>query len=143
MMTSTSGSFERVGNMHARRICMEGDASAIGAAREQVREFLAHAGPTVSAQLVADALLAVSELVTNAVRHAPGPCRLEVAVEQRHLRIAVSDTSTSAPTLKAPRYDGAGGFGLRMLRELAGQVETRTNAHGKKVSVCLSLATDS
>jgi anti-sigma regulatory factor (Ser/Thr protein kinase) len=122
---------------------MEGDANAIGTARERVREFLAYAGPAVSTTVVADALLAVSELVTNAVRHAPGPCRLEVAVEQRHLRIAVSDTSTAAPTFKAPRYDGAGGFGLHMLRELAGRVETRTNAQGKKVSVCLPLATDS
>jgi hypothetical protein len=62
MMTSTTFSLKRVGNVQARRIslCMEGDANAIGTAREQVREFLEHAGPALSTQLVADALLAVS-----------------------------------------------------------------------------------
>ncbi|WP_211244064.1 ATP-binding protein [Actinospica robiniae] len=53
-------------------------------------------------------MLAVSELVTNAVCHAPGPCTLEMAAERGHVRITVSDTSRLVPRARTPQYDGKG-----------------------------------
>lgn len=89
-----------------------------------------------------DVLLAVSELVTNAVLHAPGPCTLEIELDERQVLIGVTDTSSAGPTLKQPDYRyGSGGLGLHMLRALAGEVEIRPHgSSGKTVRVRLARA---
>lgn len=115
-----------------------GGAESIGTAREHTRRFLLEAEPAMADGAVDDVLLAVSELVTNAVRHAPGPCTLEVELDERRVRIGVTDTSTSIPVLKPPQYNGSGGLGLHMLRALAGEVETRLHGGGKTVCVCMA-----
>ena len=127
---------------HAKRISrrFDGSAEAVGAARAQVRDFLTGLVPPLSGRFVTDALIAVSELVTNAVQHAPGPLGLEVELGRDELRIGVSDTSTSAPRPRKPLFDGTGGLGLHMLFELAGEVETRLHPGGKTVSVRLRRA---
>lgn len=119
---------------------MPGDPNSIGAARACASGFLTDTVPALPPATIADALLAVSELVTNAVRHAPGPCTLEIGVDESYVCIRVSDTSRVAPTARAPHYDGSGGFGLHMLRALAGHVETVVHKHGKSVLVRLTLA---
>jgi anti-sigma regulatory factor (Ser/Thr protein kinase) len=119
---------------------LEGGTESIRTAREHVRGFLSDAEPTVSDGTMQDVLLAVSELVTNAVRHAPGPCTLEVALDGGLVRIGVSDTSSAALVFKPPQYNGLGGLGLHMLRTLAGDVETRFHEGGKTVRVCLTRA---
>ena len=127
---------------HAKRISrrFDGDIEAIATAREQVRAFLADLTPPPPAGLVSDALIAVSELVTNAIRHAPGPFGLEVEVGPEGLCIGVSDTSTTTPQPRTPRYDGTGGFGLHMLSGMAGDVQTRLHPGGKTVSVRMTTA---
>jgi anti-sigma regulatory factor (Ser/Thr protein kinase) len=119
---------------------------SIGTAREHVREFLESSGESLvnsgeadSAALIEDVLLAVSELVTNAVRHAPGPCWIEVALDGDEVCVSVTDTSSTVPRTRSPQFDGAGGFGLHMLRALTGRgIETRLLQPGKTVSVRLS-----
>ena len=117
---------------------LQGGAESIGTAREHTRKFLAEAEPAMADGAVDDVLLAVSELVTNAVRHAPGPCTLEIALDEQQVRIGVTDTSTVMPVLKSPQYNGSGGLGLHMLRALAGEVETRLHGGGKTVFVCMA-----
>ena len=119
---------------------LAGGAESIAAARDHARRFLLDAEPGMPAKTVRDVLLAVSELVTNAVLHAPGPCTLEVALDERQVRIGVTDTSSVGPTLKRPDYDGSGGLGLHMLRALAGEVEIQPHGSGKTVRVCLTRA---
>jgi anti-sigma regulatory factor (Ser/Thr protein kinase) len=119
---------------------LEGTPAAIGIARDRAERFLVSRA-TVPAAMIADALLAVSELVTNAVRHAPGPCELEVVWDGGQIHVSVSDTSRAEPRMRIALPDGSGGFGLRMLRALGGEVQTRQHAHGKTVSVYLSRAT--
>jgi hypothetical protein len=80
-------------------------------------------------------LLAVSELVTNAVLYAPGPCTLEVALDEQGVRIAVTDSSSVVPAPRVPDRNGSGGLGLHMLHVLAGEVETRLHEGGKTVRV--------
>jgi anti-sigma regulatory factor (Ser/Thr protein kinase) len=121
---------------------------SIGMAREHVRTFLEspaersaleNSGRLEFAALVEDVLLVVSELVTNAVRHAPGPCWLEVAIDGGEVCVSVTDTSSAVPRTRSPQLDGAGGFGLHMLRALTGRgIETRLLTPGKTVSVRLS-----
>lgn len=113
---------------------------SIGTARELARKFLLEAEPAMADGAVDDVLLAVSELVTNAVRYAPGPCTLEVTVDERQVRIGVTDASRVMPVLKPPQYNGSGGLGLHMLRSLAGDVETRLHGGGKTVCVRLARA---
>jgi len=117
---------------------LPGGSGSIPAAREYARAFLERAEPAVAETTVQDALLAISELVTNVVRHAPGPCTLRLELDEAHVHIAVSDTSSVVPRAKPPQPEGLGGFGLHMLRKLAGDVETRVHASGKTVSVSLA-----
>lgn len=101
------------------RLMMRCDSSAPRLAREALR--------TVAAiDLVrADAILVVSELVTNAVMHAacePGE-KIELVVEMRPnaVRLAITDRGRSdkAPTVRGPEYRGPGGLGLRIVQTLA------------------------
>lgn len=117
---------------------LSGGAESIGTAREHTREVLLKAEPAMPDRAVQDVLLAVSELVTNAVRHAPGPCTLEVALDEGRVRIGVTDTSSAVPVLRSPQYDGSGGLGMHMLRALAGEVQTRLHGDGKTVWVFLT-----
>ncbi len=80
---------------------------------------------------MANALLAVSELVTNAVLHTEGPYTLEIALDERGLHIGVTDTSVLAPVPKQPEYDGSGGLGLHMLRALMRRRGHRLHANGQ------------
>jgi anti-sigma regulatory factor (Ser/Thr protein kinase) len=124
-----------------RTVChFEHGVHSIGSAREHARRFLLDAAPDIPARTVANALLAVSELVTNAVLHTAGPYTLEITLDEDGVRIGVTDTSEVAPVPKQPEYDGSGGLGLHMLRALAGGVDTRLHANGKTVSVVLKRA---
>jgi anti-sigma regulatory factor (Ser/Thr protein kinase) len=66
------------------------------------------------------ALLLVSELVTNAVRHAGGgDFEVRVTVDDGGLRVAVHDADTHPPSVR-PRADfSSGGLGLRIVEGLA------------------------
>jgi anti-sigma regulatory factor (Ser/Thr protein kinase) len=71
-----------------------------------------------------DAVLIVSELVTNSVLHANIDAQqtlsLELTTLGDHLRIAVTDTGSALhPRLLPPHPDRPGGAGLRMVDELS------------------------
>jgi anti-sigma regulatory factor (Ser/Thr protein kinase) len=61
--------------------------------------------------------LLTSELVTNAVRHAATEILLRVEVDDARVRIEVSDTSAEMPRIRAK--PDVGGYGLRIVDELA------------------------
>ncbi|MBR7837556.1 ATP-binding protein [Actinospica durhamensis] len=117
---------------------LPGESGSIAAAREHARTFLDRVRPALPASVVEDAVLAISELVTNVVRHAPGPCTLRLEVDERAVHIAVSDTSCVTPKLKPAHPQGVGGFGLPMLFSLARDVETEVYESGKTVSMSLA-----
>ncbi len=98
----------------------------------------------------ATALLVISELVTNSVRHA---ARLSPQVDvglsltDRELTVAVHDRHPHRPSpLAQPRLDGEGGWGLRIVMELAaesgGAMAVRADLHGpgKTVAAYLPLS---
>ncbi|MGW2014449.1 ATP-binding protein [Streptomyces sp. NPDC001927] len=88
----------------------------------------------------ADAVLIVSELVTNAVRHTRGPCELTLTSHDSSLDIAVTDHSEEIPDLH--RYsggDGRGGFGLEIVRRLGGSIRVVPRLGGKTVHVALQV----
>lgn len=69
--------------------------------------------------LIDDATLLATELVTNAVVHAESSVRLRVTAVNDHIRIEVADTGRGALTLKAPSSEATGGRGLLLVEALA------------------------
>lgn len=83
-----------------------------------------------------DVLIVVSELVANAVRHAPGPCTLRLRIDREALEIAVDDGGAEPPTPRTP--DRAGGRGLHLVSALTrGRVTSLSRGTGKTVTVVM------
>lgn len=88
----------------------------------------------------AEAVLVVSELVTNAVRHARGPCVLTLTVRGALLDIAVADRSEELPwTSWEGPGDERGGFGFPLIRGLGGRIKVVPALGGKSLHVALDL----
>jgi anti-sigma regulatory factor (Ser/Thr protein kinase) len=64
-----------------------------------------------------DVVLAVSELVTNALRHGRGLPILRLTSTAGVIRIEVTDSSPTPPRIRQPGADG--GRGLRMVERLS------------------------
>ncbi|MER6629583.1 SpoIIE family protein phosphatase [Streptomyces sp. NPDC000987] len=76
--------------------------------------------------------LVVSELVTNAIRHATGPVQLRL-LRDRALICEVADGSSTAPRLRRARTEDEGGRGLFLVARLTERWGTRYTADGKVI----------
>jgi signal transduction histidine kinase len=84
------------------------------------RDFLTQTcGRWRAADFVADAALVVSELVTNAVRHAGTEMRLTLELRGGALTVSVHDLGPGLPRLIPPAERGYGGQGLAIVVQLA------------------------
>ena len=64
--------------------------------------------------------LLTSEIVSNAVRHASGPIRLEAALsDDGSLRVGATDDHPGTPVLRDADPDAEGGRGIRLVQRLA------------------------
>jgi anti-sigma regulatory factor (Ser/Thr protein kinase) len=81
----------------------------------------------------ADVPLLASELVTNAVRHASGEVALSILREQNRVRVAVSDGSDALPVKVDPEAAHDGGWGLRIVEQLASRWGLEQYDGGKEV----------
>ncbi len=70
-------------------------------------------------EMTETALLLVSELATNAIRHGTPPVRLALRLDADRLRVEVTDSSPALPQVGSPEPDQAGGRGLQIVQELA------------------------
>ncbi|MGW2462474.1 SpoIIE family protein phosphatase [Streptomyces sp. NPDC001356] len=84
-------------------------------------------------EAVATTELIVSELVTNAVRHAGPPVRLRLIRQGTGLICEVSDNSSTSPHLRWARTFDEGGRGLFIVAQLTRSWGTRHHADGKTV----------
>ena len=111
--------------------------SAVRLARQATRDALA---AWQLAHLEETAVLLVSELVTNAVRHArdTGAITLELTSAGTWLRMEVQDADPRWPQPRNPADCDESGFGLVLLDSLAGQWGVRQTLAGKAVWVELS-----
>jgi anti-sigma regulatory factor (Ser/Thr protein kinase) len=91
--------------------------SSAAAARALVQETLPSWGCD---ELIDDARLVVTELVSNVIRHAHTPLQVLLEVKAQALRIAVTDSAGGTVTVRDvdPRTD-VGGRGLRIVEELS------------------------
>ncbi|MFF4253646.1 SpoIIE family protein phosphatase [Streptomyces sp. NPDC001663] len=76
--------------------------------------------------------LVVSELVTNAIRHADGPIRLRL-IRESALICEVSDGGATAPHLRHPRTTDEGGRGLLLVSQFTQRWGTRFVPEGKVI----------
>ncbi|MEW2418034.1 ATP-binding protein [Streptomyces sp. NPDC046866] len=115
-----------------RRLALRGVRGPVARGREFAREALDDWGWGANAT-AEDALLVVSELVTNASLHAGGCHELLVGAGDV-LRIEVYDGLTDLPRLlPAPRPGIPGGYGLHIVRRLADRWGAEAHEHGKVV----------
>ncbi|MFF5973305.1 ATP-binding protein [Streptomyces sp. NPDC012769] len=115
----------------------------IAAARDFVAEFLTAApgagGDPVPRERVDLARLVVSELVTNAVRHAPGPCRVLLERFEDALDISVADRLEAAPVPRPHDPHRIGQHGLEIVLAVCESVSVEPYRSGKRVRARLSL----
>ncbi|MFF9408503.1 ATP-binding protein [Streptomyces anandii] len=115
-------------------------------ARRAVHAFLAHAARTAHTHITKraeqDAQLVVSELVTNALRHAPGPCGLllELSADNARLGITVWDTSPSLPLMHERDGTRVGGHGLYLVHACSRALTATARPGGKQITAEVALA---
>lgn len=85
-------------------------------ARDWLREFLRGRVPE---PLTEDAVLVVSELATNALRHGLGDVVVRAALEDGDLQLSVTDSGNELPALQPIDPTRVGGLGLRIVDELS------------------------
>jgi anti-sigma regulatory factor (Ser/Thr protein kinase) len=85
-----------------------------------------------------DLVLIVSELVTNAVRHAKPPVRLEIQADEHRVTVAVADGSPGRPVAHTAAADAEGGRGLPIIDLLAAETGVRPSPPGKTVWAALA-----
>ncbi|MFH9224263.1 SpoIIE family protein phosphatase [Streptomyces lydicus] len=105
------------------------EPAAVGRARELATRQLHEWGLE---ELTYTTELAVSELVTNAIRHASGPLHLRL-LRDRTLLTEVSDTGHTSPHLRHAASDDEGGRGLFIVAQLVQRWGTRYTPYGKTI----------
>jgi anti-sigma regulatory factor (Ser/Thr protein kinase) len=121
--------------------------ASVPQARHAVRDLLGRQGVPVSDDVADGLLLIVSELVTNAVRHAAvlsPTLAVEVAVGSDWIRLSVEDNHPYRPTALETDPARTGGRGLLLVREITREAGgacdvARTASGGKVVWVALPL----
>ena len=106
------------------------EAASVGAAREFVARTLA---AWRLPELVDSAVLAVSELATNALLHARSQFTVSVEVPNDEIVLAVADRSTLPLHLRRYNLAATTGRGLRLVAALTTAWGVDQLAHGKRV----------
>ncbi|GGT37560.1 ATPase [Streptomyces kurssanovii] len=121
----------------SRRFPLDGGQGVVARCRDLTREALdewfALSGPDgrVRAQ---DALLLVSEVVTNACTHGGSPYELRIDRGPGRIRVQVSDTGAAGPRPRGPHHPArASGHGLYLLDRLSDEWGWAPHGTGKAV----------
>ena len=104
-------------------------ASSAGLARRLARGAMGGC----SEPLVETAELLITELVANAVRHAGSPPVMRIDVDSGTIRVAVYDTSDSAPSVRHSGPEDEGGRGLLLVESLASSWGWTRTTDGKSI----------
>ncbi|MER6133216.1 SpoIIE family protein phosphatase [Streptomyces sp. NPDC001815] len=115
---------------------LPGDPAAVAEVRKRTSRQLCEWGLD---ELTFTTELVVSELVTNAIRHAAGPIRLRL-IMSRTLVCEVWDASPTAPHLRHPKTTDEGGRGLFLISQFTQRWGTRYTQDGKIIWTEQSLA---
>ncbi len=130
----------RPSELHGCRVRLTAGPAAAAEARSQVRAAVCAWDVPVDPDV---AVLLVSELVTNAIRHEPGETvALAIACSCGELRVDVHDTSRSLPVLVDAPADAETGRGLMLVATLADDWGVYRTPAGKAVYFTLAFQPD-
>lgn len=73
----------------------------------------------VTDQVIDEVCLLATELIANAVRHAPPPLSLHVSLNNDRVRVEVHDSAPVPPTLTIPDADSLSGRGVWLVDTIA------------------------
>jgi anti-sigma regulatory factor (Ser/Thr protein kinase) len=104
--------------------------------RHKVKEFL---GGDVPPKVVEVAVLLVSELATNAVRHAHSPFTVTAELLGETVTVEVDDANGELPQVLQPAPSSAVGRGMFMIEALSSRWGAERIAGGKRVWFQLAL----
>ena len=105
-------------------------AECVSRARHDVGAFLNSGVPIDVTQM---AMLLVSELSTNAVRHAHSPFTVSAMLAPGLLRVEVEDRDRRLPTVRHPGPTAVTGRGMLMVDALSARWGAEPTADGKRV----------
>lgn len=119
------------------------DPACVGEARRWLAACLrAEFGRQPAADVIADALVIASELVTNAINAKCVVGRLGWRAGSSWLRVWVFDDGPGWPVLRDPVPQDPHGRGLRIVRALAADAGTRQVSGGKEAWATLALTAE-
>ncbi|MFG3107161.1 ATP-binding SpoIIE family protein phosphatase [Streptomyces tendae] len=124
---------------HVTAINLPSDPAAVSGARRFASDVLAAWGLE---EMSFTTELAVSELVTNAIRYGKSPIQLRLIL-QSTLTCEVSDASSTAPHLRRARIFDEGGRGLLLVAQLTDRWGARHSREGKVIWAEQALPADS
>lgn len=113
-----------------RSVPIDHDAQGPAQARVVVRQCAEQLGLGDEGE---DLLLVVSEMVTNAVRHARPPVELQIAATDERVVVAVADSSPEPPTPRDADADAENGRGMALMALLCEDHGVRDRPPGKTV----------
>lgn len=123
-----------VSSPYDRRVPAEVVLPPLPSSVKQARQFVSDALDGVEpADSAADALLVVSELVTNALVHAGTDITVRVDTDEQPTRIEVADGSSEVPGLRLPGAGAKAGRGLLLVEHFTHQWGVDSTASGKVV----------
>ncbi|MEU8651623.1 ATP-binding protein [Streptomyces sp. NPDC048737] len=124
-------------------VALDGQNGCIAGARRLTGDFLARAqreqGVPVSARTMDVSQLVVSELVTNALRYAPGPVLLHLCIVGAAVEIAVWDSDPALPVPRGADPTRVGQHGLEIVMAVAEGVDVVREPVGKRIVARLGL----
>ncbi|TAL12401.1 MAG: hypothetical protein EPN99_16920 [Frankiales bacterium] len=134
-MAAASGLGAALGQVDRRAaprtlIDVEHSVNGPALARAAVTDFAQRVGID---EVCDDVVLLVSEMVTNAVRHASPPVRLELQSQAGDVVIAVRDGSPEEPEPRDADEDAEGGRGMLLVDLLTSEHGVRSQPPGKTV----------
>lgn len=115
---------------HVARVEIERDPAQVRQARRWLRETLAGWG---AGEIVEEAVLPFSELVTNALLHAEGRLEACVAVSDRWVRVEVLDGTPTSPVRRRHALGSATGRGLDLVEMLCTRWGVTDLDDGKRI----------
>jgi serine/threonine-protein kinase RsbW len=100
-------------------ILLSRELSSVSTGRAWFARLLEHQDVPLGA--IEDAVLVLSELVTNALRHGRGDvvCHVAVSADGTHIHAAVTDAGGGMPVLREPDPTRIGGVGLQIVDHVA------------------------
>ncbi|MGV9254954.1 ATP-binding protein [Streptomyces sp. NPDC003697] len=127
-------------------VALDGTGTVIAEARHLAADFLtrvqAQHGLPVSRRAMDLTQLVVSELVTNAVKYAPGPVLLDLRIAGDLVEVVVWDSDPVLPMARTGNAGRVGQHGLEIVMAVCQGFQAQREPVGKRITARIALLDD-